>query len=333
MRLIGKIDDAQLKQRFLAYLAQQDIPTTVFTDGAGWSVWGDDENKTDLAREAFASFEADPQAERFVQAETAWAKYQLDDPIEMEEAEAAQDARSSDGEESSRGGLRTLIQFRRQRRPYPMRRGYTVWMALLSVFGALLINFNLTSPAGRWMAFCESPLDMQGFDSLKTILSGQLWRLISPSFVYTDSNHLLFGVIFLYHFGTRIESLRGPLVLSLLVLGGASFANLAQALAPAHVAFGGLEGLAGGAHFSGMSGVVFGLFGFIWAQSVRFPRNPLRMDTITIIVVIAWQTICLSSPEWGFPNVGHLAGLIYGIVAGSFYGTLPTPSDSSERLA
>ncbi len=332
MRHIGIIEDPQLKQRFLAFLAQQDVRTTVFVEQAGWSIWADEENKIELARDAFRAFEEDPLAECFLAAEAEWAKYESDEPSDSPGVETGQLAPTTNAgtDEAGRGSLSGLTRLRRERRPYRLRRGYTLSIVFLSLIGAVLIDFNLTSPAGRWMAFCDSPPDMHGFDTLKNILAGQLWRLVSPSFAYTDFHHLLFGVIFLYHFGTRIESLRGPFVLGLLVLGGASFSNIAQALAPAHVSIEGLEGLAGGAEFAGMSGVVFGLFGFTWAQSVRFPRNALRMDTVTIIVVVAWQAVCIASPEWGFANVGHLAGLIYGIAAGSFYGTASVRPASVE---
>lgn len=310
MRRIGQLQEPTQVKRFYAYLRQQGIDTQVVEDPQGWSFWVGEENDVPIARESFAGFQADPEAERYLAAESDLEAQQAAarEPVLAEVAEPVT-AQLSPPDQAIRRRFRRGL-------GYPLRRGYTLSFVFMSLFGAILIDFNVSSAAGRWMAFCDSPATMQGVNTLKNILSGEVWRLISPSFAYIDVRHLLFGTVFLYHFGVRIESLRGPLVLGLVILGAACFANLAQAIGPSDPA---IPALAGGAEFAGMSGVVYGLFGFIWAQSIRWPNNPLRMDTLTIFVIIGWQVICIVSPEWGFGNLGHIAGLIFGVVAGAIY--------------
>ena len=73
--------------------------------------------------------------------------------------------------------------------------------------------------------------------------------------------------------------------------------------------------LSHGPAFSGMSGVVFGLFGYIWMKSRYIPESGFFMHPNTVFLMIGWFLICLT----GFmpiANTAHGVGLFSGMIMG-----------------
>src|SRR6185436_2556750 len=103
---------------------------------------------------------------------------------------------------------------------------------------------------------------IQSVAGLPEIRQGEVWRLISPIFVHDWPMpfHLLFNVYALFILGTMIEVRQGTLLLTGLVLTIAPLSNLAQYYVS-------------GPYFCGISGVVYGLFGYIWMTSKFDPDS------------------------------------------------------------
>jgi GlpG protein len=98
--------------------------------------------------------------------------------------------------------------------------------------------------------------------------------------------------------GTAIERRFSSRYVLLLVLVIASLSNLA-------------EYVFNTPSFGGMSGVVFGLFGFIWMRGKFDPNAGIFMPRQTVILLMIWFVICLS----GFlpiANYAHAGGLFVG---------------------
>jgi GlpG protein len=75
----------------------------------------------------------------------------------------------------------------------------------------------------------------------------------------------------------------------------------------------------------GMSGVVYGLFGFYWMKATYDPGSGLYMPPSTVIIMVGWLLFCMfpGIEQIGMPNVAnwaHGVGLLVGIAA----GLLPT---------
>jgi GlpG protein len=107
----------------------------------------------------------------------------------------------------------------------------------------------------------------------------------------------------LYDFGRQIEFRRGSWRLGLLVLVTAAASNLAQYGAD-HPAFG------------GMSGVVFGLFGYIWMKARFDPDAGLYMHPNTVVFVLFWGVLCTTGYVGPIANYAHGAGLAAGVMVG-----------------
>ena len=121
---------------------------------------------------------------------------------------------------------------------------------------------------------------------------------------------MVFNLFCLHYFGTQIEARRGTLRLALMVLAIAVFSNVAQYLAtrtlqPTQAPF-----------FLGISGVVYGLFGYMWMKTVRDPANGYALTRQTIIM---FMIILVLGFAGVFEQLGiHIANWTHGggLVAG-----------------
>jgi GlpG protein len=149
----------------------------------------------------------------------------------------------------------------------------------------------------------QNSVTVEGEGGLRPIVQGQIWRLVTPIFLHFDLLHILFNMLWLRTLGTAIEFRRGSLRYLGLVLLIAVGSNLTQYIAS-------------GPSFGGMSGVVFGLFGYIWMKAKYQPEVGLFVDPNTVFWMIAFFSICAFGAIPNVANWAHGGGLVIGAVAG-----------------
>jgi membrane associated rhomboid family serine protease len=134
---------------------------------------------------------------------------------------------------------------------------------------------------------------------------GQVWRLITSVLPHGDPLHLLFNAYWLWIFGTAVERVFGHArTLGLMLV----FAYGSSAL---EYAF-----LQGGI---GLSGVVYGLFGFVWVLSTRDERFRGVLDARTIRLLVVWFFVCIAltvTEVFAVANIAHGSGALLGMLAG-----------------
>ncbi|RUO42719.1 rhomboid family intramembrane serine protease [Aliidiomarina taiwanensis] len=131
------------------------------------------------------------------------------------------------------------------------------------------------------------------------------WRLVTPAFLHFSATHLVFNLFWWWYLGGRIELSLGPKVLVGLFLFTAITSNLVQFYWQ-------------GPLFGGLSGVVYGLFGFAIIMSAK-RGGPLWLPPMLIAFMLGWLLIGFAEAlPLNMANEAHLAGLISGLVAGAF---------------
>jgi len=150
---------------------------------------------------------------------------------------------------------------------------------------------------------------------LQDIRNGQVWRLVTPIFLHFGLFHLLFNMVVLQQFGALIEARRGAWRYLALILITAVVSNVAQYYLTVTWENNALSVHSNPA-FGGMSGVLYGLFGYLWMKSRYEPALGLSLNPRIVILLIAWLFVCMSGVIGPIANTAHVAGLIVGVVIG-----------------
>jgi rhomboid protease GlpG len=300
MRQIGTLPSETQARIFVDYILTQDIRANVESDGEAWALWVFDEDRVSQAKAELDTFRENPNAEKYAQAQA--------------KAEALRNREIQQYREAKKKIVRASDTWNQS---YLQRCPVTITLIVMSVFVAMAttypddpLNFGTKlEPARSWLSFAPltaGPRPDTFYVPHKTfeaIFHGEVWRLFTPMFLHFGPLHLLFNMMWLQDLGGVIEVRRGRWKYLALVLLIAGISNTAQ-------------DIVSGPSFGGMSGVVFGLFGYIWMQSRFVPNAGFYMPPNIVMLMLIWMAICYSGVMGGIANTAHTAGLIVGMVAG-----------------
>ena len=138
---------------------------------------------------------------------------------------------------------------------------------------------------------------------------GEYWRSITPIFLHYGWMHILFNALWLWFLGSRVESVFGPIALLVLVL----FIGLVSNTAQAWVSF--------PTPFGGMSGVVYGLFSYVWlvgliTKKAAFFMPPALFPIMVILMLISWFGVFDWMAGGEVADTAHTVGFASGLVCG-----------------
>jgi GlpG protein len=140
-----------------------------------------------------------------------------------------------------------------------------------------------------------------------TTLAAQPWRLFTPMLLHFGALHIIFNLLWWQTLGGIIERFQSSLQLLWVTLLTAAISNLAQFLAS-------------GANFGGLSGVVYGLLGYLWLYGRINPAAGYGIPRPVVIFMLAWLVICWVGLTDLVANEAHFAGLISGCLLGVMTG-------------
>lgn len=134
----------------------------------------------------------------------------------------------------------------------------------------------------------------------EVLRGGQIWRLLTPMFIHYGGMHLIFNMLMLRDLGGVLERRYGEWRFVALVLGLQLVSGLTQYLV-------------GSPFFGGMSGVLYGLFGFAWVQG---RLNPVGLGFVltqqTVLILMGWFVLCFTGFLGPIANGAHAGGLVAG---------------------
>ena len=96
----------------------------------------------------------------------------------------------------------------------------------------------------------------------------------------------------------------------------ALISNAAQALAPSN-----WGAFAGGTNFLGLSGVVYGLLGYLWMKTTYEPDSGLYVSGGTVTFLLIWMFLGFAGVlerlfGWHIANLAHGVGFVAGVAIG-----------------
>jgi GlpG protein len=135
------------------------------------------------------------------------------------------------------------------------------------------------------------------------IRAGEVWRLVTPIFLHGGLLHLLFNMLWLYQLGGQIETQESSRYVAIMVLVFASICNTAQYIVS-------------GPLFVGMSGVVYGLLGYIWMMTRFQVGTRYMLSEQTVMFMLLWLGLCLVGIIPHVANTEHVVGILLGVAWG-----------------
>ena len=145
---------------------------------------------------------------------------------------------------------------------------------------------------------------------LLEVRHGEVWRLFTPAFIHFGIPHLAFNMLGLKNVGDLMERVHGSRYYLFLTAVLALCSNLGQYF------------INGSPGFGGMSGVLYGLFGYLWMRSLSDPLYPLRLTRQTVVISLVWFVACFTGVLGPIANGAHTTGLVLGAVWGLAAGRL-----------
>lgn len=127
----------------------------------------------------------------------------------------------------------------------------------------------------RFLAHIEDPSEPLQYDGpmLEKISQGEVWRLITPTFLHYDFLHIFFNVLWFLILSGQIERRVGSFRYLILTVLAAVASNFGQYLMS-------------GSFFLGLSGLVCAFAAFIWARQQVAPWEGYLLHRLTIIFLL-----------------------------------------------
>ena len=296
MRLIGHLPSETSASTFSDYLYVLGIANEVEPEKDGWAVWIHSEDELSKATDMFKEFLGDPASPKF-----------------RKEAGRAKELRQKETEREQEIESRVMDRSKVFRATMPYGVGPLTMILLgLCMTVQVLVVGGFEERVLRELSITVVEKSSTGFNAtrgLREISSGEFWRLFTPVLVHGGWVHLLLNMMWLLDLGSMIEGRQSTGRLGLLVAFFAVGSNLGQYFLV-------------GPFFGGMSGVVYGLLGYVWMKGKFDPSSGLFLHPHTVAMMLIWFFLCLANVIPNIANGSHAVGLAMGVVWG-FLASVP----------
>lgn len=297
MRRIGILQNPEHAKKFSDYLLSIGIDNKLDSDDKlyDWEIWVLDEDELLNAKDELQSFLLSPDAEKYTQAEKQADEIREQIISELKEHQKKQIKANQIIQNKIAGSSQSLT--------------LTNIFILISIFVFLFSEFGKSTKYTHFLFITEYFRENNyafWSNKLPEIFSGQIWRLITPIFLHFNFLHIFFNMWWLKDLGNIIEYKQGKKFFAFLLLSIALASNLSQFFMS-------------GPMFGGMSGVIYGLFGYIWIRGKFDPSSGYYIDQSTVYILIGWLFLCMTGLLGPIANTAHVAGLLAGMAFGFIF--------------
>jgi len=287
MREIVSYKQEKKAQTFAHYLTTVSIENKLIKEDGLFEVWIYDENQLDEAKKALSDYKKSPKEMKFEFAHIK-AKEINQEKERLEKIERKKRPKIVSGQNSfMQNGLGRI----------------TSILMIISVLVTFISYISQSTALINWLFFYPPQ-----------IAKGQIWRLLTPIFIFGTHDQILMTIVNLFisllwlkDFGTAIELIQGRkfFILLLIIITFTSNYFQYQVVGPS---------------IGGMMGVVYGLFGYIWMKAQFDPNSGYIMNQMTLIILLFFLALGFMGIS-NIANFGHLGGMLTGMIWG--YGTSP----------
>lgn len=288
MRKLASLPYSSGVDQFRDYLFTLGIETRTDRQGSDLILWVLEEDRLAQARAELAAFQQNPGDPRFQAAIAA--------------AEKLREQKISEEIAARRNRVDMTKRWQGGQRQIPV----TAFLIAISLIVAVATQLGLDRNAcSRFMIADFVHDEMTGrlvAPSLGQVIAlGQYARWLSPIFLHFGPMHLLFNMSATLAYGRVIEQRSGSLRMIGIVIVIALVSNFSQLWKS-------------GPSFGGMSGVDFGMFGFLWMKSKFAPDYGVYMGRDYVMNTMFFAILCLTGALGPIANTAHFAGMGAGMV-------------------
>lgn len=309
MRELASFSNQEHATRFGAYLVTQSILIDVEQEDDEWIVWIVNDDDREASEKLLVEFRGDPNAEKY--------------SVAVDESRrAAKEARKEKKQTSRRE-----IDLRK-------RWGGSWWHCYPATYILIGVCVLVVIVCTNWKGmqqgpmglpvFCDNtespirnalmavnpqtlrPVDRHDFPDylIDDLKHGEVWRLMTPAIIHWNLIHLFMNMMALKTLGAGVEFVRGTRRFLVLCLILAVVSSL-------------VEHWWSGPNFGGMSGVLFGLVGYVWMKGRTQPRLGLGLSQQGIVYAFLWLFLCMAGVFGPIANGAHVGGFVAGILIGA----------------
>jgi GlpG protein len=294
MRLVGVLPNPELASTFGEYLQSLGIAARVdeaHQQPSLWEIWVRDEDQVARSKNELERFVANPRATEFVAAAGTIGKAELAPKPQITRV------RFNTAEDSGHHPIVTL------------------GLILMCLAVAFAIPFDTKDDYERFhqhglrnQLLYEPTGHVAPFTAIR---EGEVWRLFTPSLMHGFLMHLIMNMTMLFAYGTVIEKRDGSVIMLLLCLFISAFSNTAQ------YCVGVYWDRSFPSMFLGMSGVVFGLFGYAWIRTYYARPNDAWDQLVTtqqVYFMLIYGLVCVTGLFGPIANAAHFGGMFAGML-------------------
>ena len=188
--------------------------------------------------------------------------------------------------------------------PLLVQRASPVNWFLIAASVALYLWSNQGEDQERLLPWFISLENARSAHPLFEVLHGEVWRLFTPAFIHFGLYHIGFNMLNLTGLGNILERRLNSWNYLALVAGLAMVSNLTQYF------------FTGSPLFGGMSGVVYGLLGYIWIRGRTDRTFGLAIPQQMVLIALVWFFACVVGIIPHVANAAHAGGLVLGVIWG-----------------
>ena len=287
MRLIGHIESDKDARTFGDFLYVQGIDNEAERDGNRWAIWVHSDDQIPTAAKLLEEFRANPTDARFLAGSPA---------EKLREKAKAQDEAYQKRVVSGKKLFPGLTSY---------GFGFVTYALIAASIGVFLLSHMGDVPE-RVMSLFITEYEREGdsirwIRGLQEIRHGEIWRLVTPMIIHFGIAHILFNMLWLRDLGSMFEARLSSWYFAVFVLVVSAVSNFAE------------YSIGGRPSFGGMSGVVYGLIGYVWIRGRFDPTAGLHLDRQSLMFALIWFVVCFIPGFLPIANYAHGSGLLLGM--------------------